>query len=148
MSGPAPVPNCIDNPKEVPRKRILLADDNAEVMTCEEEMLSADYEIVAKISDGNTTCAEVARLVPDIVVLDISMGECNGIDIAHQLQQQGFGGSIVFLTIHEDLEFVTAAMGAGGHGYVVKSRMSPDLQLAVKAVLSGRLFISPLLQQS
>ena len=140
--------NCFDSPGKMPRIRILLADDNVEVMNCEEEMLSPEYEIVGKISDGNAICAEVERIAPDIIVLDISLGECNGINIANQLQQQEFRGSILFLTVHEDFEFVTAAMAAGGRGYVIKSQMASDLQLAVKAVLSKRLFVSPSLRRS
>ena len=140
--------NCSDTPKEMPRTRILLADNNVQVMDCEEEILSPEYEIVGKISDGNAICAEVERIAPDIIVLDISLGDCDGIHIANQLQYQGFSGSIIFSTVYEDLGFVTAAMAAGARGYVVKSQMASDLRLAVRAILSKRLFVSPSLQQS
>lgn len=145
IPNPANVTKPLDSSTNPPRIRILFADDNLEVMNCEEEMLSPDYDIVGKISDGNSICAEVERLSPDLVVLDISMGECSGIDVARKLQQRGYNGSVVFLTVHEDLEFVSAAMGAGARGYVVKSRMSLDLQAAVKAVSAKRFFISPCL---
>jgi DNA-binding NarL/FixJ family response regulator len=109
-------------------------------------MLRADYEIIGRVADGNSVCVEVGKLRPDLIVLDISLGERSGIEIARQLREQGYPGEIVFLTVHEDPEFVSAAISAGGQGYVVKSRMNRDLGLAVKAALSHQIFISPTLQ--
>jgi DNA-binding NarL/FixJ family response regulator len=130
--------------KEVPYARILLADDNTEILEHVNDMLRADYEIIAKVADGNLVCAEVESSRPDLIVLDISMGECSGIKIARQLQEQGYTGEIVFLTVHEDPEFVRAAIGAGGRGYVIKSRMNADLGLAIEAALSKQVFVSSL----
>lgn len=128
------------------RVRILLADDNPAIMDYVSGMLQADYQIIGTVADGNSVCAEVAKLGPDLIVLDISMGERSGIEIARQLREQDYVGEIVFLTVHEDPDFVSAAIGAGGRGYVVKSRMKIDLGLAVKSVLSHQVFISPPLQ--
>jgi DNA-binding NarL/FixJ family response regulator len=123
-------------------ERILLADDNSAILSHVAESLGVDYEIVALISDGEAVIAEAERLRPDLIVLDISLGEVNGIDIARRLQERGYSGKIVFLTVHEDLDFVSAAIGAGGSAYVVKSRLGSDLRRAVEAALSDRLFIS------
>jgi DNA-binding NarL/FixJ family response regulator len=140
----SPKMDSSNHPGESPyRTRILVADDNEAILAHVSAALDPDYEIVGKITDGNTVCAEVARLKPDLTVLDISMGECNGIEIGRQLCEQDYAGKIIFLTVHEDLDFVTAAIGVGGRGYVIKSRMNVDLGLAVKAVLSHRIFISP-----
>ena len=128
------------------RVRILLADDNPAIMDYVSGMLQADYQIIGTVADGNSVCADVAKLGPDLIVLDISMGERSGIEIARQLREQDYVGEIVFLTVHEDPDFVSAAIGAGGRGYVVKSRMKIDLGLAVKSVLSHQVFISPPLQ--
>ena len=133
--------------EQVTRPRIMMADDNTDILDCVEDMLGTDYEIVGRVSDGDSVCSEVERQAPDLIVLDISMGERSGIEIARQLRDQGYTGQIVFLTVHEDLEFVNAALGAGGRGYVIKSRMPLDLGSAVRAVLSNRIFISPSLQQ-
>jgi DNA-binding NarL/FixJ family response regulator len=126
--------------------RILIADDNTAIIEHVSTMLQLDYEIVGRVVEGNAVCAEARRLRPDLVVLDISMGECNGIEIAEQLHEQGYAGEILFLTVHEDPDFVNAAIGAGGRGYVIKSRMNVDLRSAVKAVLSHHIFISAPLQ--
>jgi DNA-binding NarL/FixJ family response regulator len=128
------------------RMRVFIADDNTAIMEHVTTILQVDYEIVGRVAEGDSVCAEVQRLRPDIVVLDISLGECNGIEIARQLCERGYSGEILFLTVHEDPDFVNAAIGAGGRGYVIKSRMSVDLKSAVQAVLSHRIFISDPLQ--
>jgi DNA-binding NarL/FixJ family response regulator len=130
----------------MPHVRILLADDNVEILKYTSDVLRADYEIIGRVADGNAVCSEVKELRPDLIVLDICMGECSGIEIARQLQEQGYAGEIVFLTVHEDPDFVRAAIGAGGRGYVIKSRMNVDLGLAIKAALSHQVFISSLQQ--
>jgi DNA-binding NarL/FixJ family response regulator len=126
--------------------RVLLADDNPFILDHVKDMLRADYQIIGTVVDGNSVCAEVEKLRPDLIVLDISMGESSGIEIARQLREQGYAGEIVFLTVHEDPDFVSAAIGAGGRGYVIKSRMNIDLRSAVKSVLSHQIFVSPPLQ--
>ena len=141
--------NCVKNRgTTLSRVRVLLADDNPTIMDYVRGMLQADYQIVGTVADGNSVCAEVERLEPDLIVLDISMGECSGIEIARQLREHGYVGEIVFLTVHEDPDFVSAAIGAGGRGYVIKSRMNVDLGLAVKSVLSHQIFISPSLHDT
>lgn len=148
FSEPPTVPHDVEKPvTQSSRARILMADDNTAILDHVSDILQRDYEIIGKVVDGNCVCAEVARLKPDLIVLDISMGECSGIEIAERLREQGYSGEIVFLTVHEDPAFVSAAIGAGGRGYVIKTRMNIDLGLAVKAVLSQQVFISGPLQQ-
>jgi DNA-binding NarL/FixJ family response regulator len=122
--------------------RILLADDSPAILSHVAESLGVDYEIVALVSDGEAVIAETERLRPDLIVLDISMGQVSGIDIARGLRERGYFGKIVFLTVHEDLDFASAAIGAGGSAYVVKSRLGSDLRRAIEASLSDHLFIS------
>jgi len=143
---PAILESLKDRGNSLSHARILLADDNSAILDHVSDMLGADYEIVGKVADGNSVCAAVEEFMPDLVVLDISMGERSGIEICRQLREQGYSGQIVFLTVHEDNDFVSAAIGAGGRGYVIKSRMSIDLETALKTVLADRIFISPPLQ--
>jgi DNA-binding NarL/FixJ family response regulator len=125
-----------------PRVRILLVDDSVEILDHVSRMLRAEYDVIGKISDGNAVCSEVASLSPDIIILDISMGKRSGIEIAQQLREQGYAKEIIFLSVHEDPDFVTAAIGAGGRAYVIKPRMNMDLGLAVESVLSHQVFVS------
>jgi DNA-binding NarL/FixJ family response regulator len=131
---------------QLTRARILLADDHAAILDHVSDLLKDEYEVIGKVTDGNSVCAEVKALKPDLIVLDISMGQYSGIEIARQLQEQGYTGEIVFLTVHEDSDFVSAAIGVGGRGYVIKHRMKVDLGLAVKSVLSHQVFVSHPLQ--
>jgi DNA-binding NarL/FixJ family response regulator len=135
-----------DRSKQPSRVRILLVDDNPAILNHVTKILQTDYQIIGTVTDGNSVCTEVENLGPDLIVLDISMGTRSGIEIAQHLRDQGYSGEIVFLTVHEDPDFVSAAIGAGGRGYVIKSRMNVDLQLAVKSVLSHRIFVSTPLQ--
>jgi DNA-binding NarL/FixJ family response regulator len=135
-----------DQSKPRSRARILVADDNPAILNHVTNILQTDYQIIGAVADGYSVCTEVENLGPDLIVLDISMGACSGIEIAQRLRDQGYSGEIVFLTVHEDPDFVSAAIGAGGRGYVIKSRMNVDLKLAVKSVLSHRIFVSTPLQ--
>lgn len=131
------------------RTRILLADDNPAFLDCVAHMLTGDgYDVVGGVADGTRVVAEAERLRPDVLILDISMGEVSGLELARLLQQDEFAGKVVFLTVYEDQDFVSAAMRAGGAAYVVKSRLDLDLPAAIQAALSGRLFVSDSLRQS
>jgi DNA-binding NarL/FixJ family response regulator len=137
-------PDAVENRGgQLSRTRVFLADDNVEILDHVGHLLQDDYDIIGQVADGNSVCAETESLRPDLIVLDISMGERSGIEIAQRLREQGYSGEIVFLTVHEDPDFVTAAIGVGGRGYVIKSRMNVDLGNALKAVLAHRIFISP-----
>jgi len=128
----------------VSRTTILLADDNSSVLIHVSKMLAKEknYEVIGAISDGATVVCNSLRLKPDVIILDISMGELSGIDVARQLRDSGCNAKIIFLTVHEDSDYMSAAMGAGGSAYVVKSRLSLDLFSAIRAVLSNKLFVS------
>lgn len=129
------------------RTTILLADDNSSVLIHVGRMLEKDQncQIVGAISDGRMIVRESLELRPDVIILDISLGELNGIEVAKQLREAGCVAKIIFLTVHEDLDYKNAAMEAGGLAYVVKSRLSLDLLAAIHAVLSDKVFVSPCL---
>ena len=123
--------------------RILLADDNSAVLDQISRVLSKDYEIVAALKEGQKVVKECLRLKPDVVILDISMGDISGIDLARELANSGCRSKVVFLTVHEDYDFVKAAIGSGAQAYVIKSRLSADLVSGVEAAMAEKLFVSP-----
>jgi DNA-binding NarL/FixJ family response regulator len=131
----------------VPSTTVLLADDNSAVLDHVRKMLekAEKYKVVAAISDAVVVVREYHRLRPDLILLDISMGATSGIDIARQLRDSGCSAKIIFLTVHEDSDYVNAAIGAGGSAYVVKSRLNLDLLSAITAVFCNKLFVSPTL---
>jgi DNA-binding NarL/FixJ family response regulator len=126
----------------VARARILLADDHKEIRDRVVRLLEREFEMLEPVKDGRELLESVSRLKPDVCLLDISMPVINGIEAAAQLKESGSMAKIIFLTIHEDPDFLIAALKAGASGYVVKPRMASDLRAAVKEVLAGRTFIS------
>jgi DNA-binding NarL/FixJ family response regulator len=125
------------------RVRVLLADDHEEFLAIETRLLEPEFDVIEKVHDGQASLEQAARLKPDILVLDITMPEITGIEAAKQLRASGSAVKIVFLSVHEDAEYVRAAHAAGAVGYVVKSRMASDLLPALRAASTGRAFLSP-----
>ena len=125
------------------RARILLADDHKEIRDRAVRLLEPEFEVVGIVADGNSLVRASAQLKPDVCVVDISMPHLSGIDAAIKLRDNGSKAKIVFLTVNEDSDFVSAALRTGALGYVVKSRMASDLCTAINGAISGHLFISP-----
>jgi len=123
--------------------RLVIADDHAEMQDVLGRLLQPHFEIVATVSDGDAALDAAITLKPDLMVLDISMPFLNGIEVARRLTAIGSKVKIVFLTVMEDPDLVRAALAAGGSAYVVKSRVTTDLQRAINEVLAGHVFVSP-----
>jgi DNA-binding NarL/FixJ family response regulator len=128
------------SPAAVPR--ILLADDNPEILELIRQMLEGEFVILGGVLDGESVLREAAVLKPDVIILDISMGEPSGILVARRLREAGCPAKLVFLTVHESPEFIGAALGAGASAYVFKSALASDLGAAVEAVCKNEIFIS------
>ena len=121
--------------------KVLLADDHIGVLKTVEELLCTDFRIVAAVTDGRSALEAARKLNPDIVVLDITMPGLDGLHTAQELRKLGSTAKILFLTVHEDEDYVAAAR-TYGDGYVLKSRMHSDLRHAIDEVLAGRFFVS------
>ena len=124
------------------RTRIVVADDHQEMRERVVQHLQDEFDVIGAVKDGNDVLEAEWRMRPDLIVLDISMPEMDGIEVAEQLRQRNSKTKIVFLTVHEDSDFLEAALDAGARGYVVKSRMTSDLIPAIHAAMDGRSFIS------
>lgn len=127
--------------------RVLLVDDNGEMLTDLRDELSGEFEIAGIANNGEEAIREVVRLDPDVIVLDITMPVMNGIQVASSLRDMQRRTRIVFLTIHEEPEYISAAFSAGACGYVTKRRLASDLALAVREVFVGHNFLSPSLMK-
>lgn len=132
------------------RHRVLIADDNPEMLEAVKRMLQNDYQVIAALEDASAVVAQVLKLKPDVVVLDISMPEMNGFEITRLLRAELCRSKIIFLTVHEELDFIRAAFDAGASGYVFKARMNSDLRTAIETVLNDKVFIphAPITQYS
>lgn len=125
------------------KARVLLADDHPDVLEKVTHLLEQEYEIVGKVSDGDSLVSSYSRLKPDVLVIDITMPILDGIQAAKKLKQEGCESKIVFLTVHSDPDYARACLATGAFGYVVKARMSTDLPRAIKEALANHIFISP-----
>jgi DNA-binding NarL/FixJ family response regulator len=121
---------------------LLLADDNPALLATLVEMLQTGYRVVAALPNGTSVLDGVAMRSPDIVILDISLGDLTGFDVARRLKDSGCPAKIIFLTVHEDIDFVSAAFDIGASGYVFKSRVTEDLTKAIDIVFTGGRFAS------
>jgi DNA-binding NarL/FixJ family response regulator len=131
------------------RATILLADDHAVVVVGLRRILDRpEFEVVGVATDGRAMVRANARLRPDLIVSDIAMPVLNGIDAARQILALERKPKIIFLTMHPELGYATAALDAGASGYVVKSAAGQELIDAIRAVLAGRTYISKSLARS
>jgi DNA-binding NarL/FixJ family response regulator len=121
--------------------RVLLADNHDTILAQVRNALEEEFEVVGAVSNGLEAVAEVRRLDPDVLVIDISMPVLDGLEAASRLRSS-CRAKIVFLTVHEDEDFVDAAFAAGASGYVTKADLTTDLVPAIHEALEGRIFIS------
>jgi DNA-binding NarL/FixJ family response regulator len=121
--------------------RVLLADDNPAILEVLKQLLQKEFQILAALKDGSEVVRDAPTLKPDVIVLDISMGDLNGFEVTRKLHASHCASKIIFLTVHEELEFIRAAFDAGASGYVFKSRMNTDLREAIQVVQAGKVFI-------
>jgi DNA-binding NarL/FixJ family response regulator len=126
------------------RPRVLLADDASEMLEMFMRLLGTDFDIVALTQNGEEALESALRLDPDLVILDISMPLLNGIQVASRLRERGCNAKVIFVTVHEDRDYVEGAFAVGALGYVLKYRIANDLVLATEEVLQGHAFTSPL----
>ncbi len=122
--------------------RLLLADDNPEVLETLVDMLQSSYVVAAAVRNGESVLNQVATLHPDLIILDISLGDITGFEVARRLKKSGCTAKIIFLTVHENVDFVRAAFELDAAGYVFKSRISSDLVDAIDTVCGGGRFNS------
>lgn len=123
--------------------RILVADDHKAMRDRIVQHLETEFEVVGSVGDGYAVLEAESRMQPDVCVLDISMPKLSGIEAARELRTRGSTSKIVFFTVHQDPDFLEAALDSGTLGYVRKSRMALDLIPAIYSAINGHLFVSP-----
>ena len=126
--------------------RLLVAEDHALMRNKVVGTLEAEFSVLESVGDGQEMLDAESRTNPDVIVLDISMPTMGGIEAATRLKERASKAKIIFLTLHDEPEFLQAAMATGSLGYVMKSRLASDLRLAVREAMAGRRFISPSLE--
>ena len=126
------------------RPRVLLADDHALLVGAFEKLLGADCEVVGQVNDGRALVAAAEKLAPDVIVLDISMPLLNGLEAGRQVKQHNRNIKLVYVTMNEDPDIAAEAFRAGASGYVLKRSAVTELTTAIREVMLGRSYITPL----
>jgi DNA-binding NarL/FixJ family response regulator len=127
----------------VTRARILLADDHKEMRDTIEHLLESEFDIVGAVGGGEELLEAESETYPDVCVLDISNAEGVRHPGGEPAKSAWLERKNRFFTVHEDPDFLQAALDTGALGYVLKSRIVSDLSQAIRNVLGGELFISP-----
>jgi DNA-binding NarL/FixJ family response regulator len=123
---------------------VLLADDHQVVRDGLKTLLEAqpDIRVVGSVADGREAVASAAQLKPDVVVMDISMPDMNGVEAARRIHAARAETRIVMLSMHSDAEHVYRALEAGATGYLLKNSAGSELVAAVRAVHAGRRYLT------
>jgi len=127
------------------RPRLLLADDHTLLLDGLRMMLEPEFELAGVVEDGQSLLTAAAKLKPDLILLDIAMPALNGIDAARQLRRIVPSAKLIFLTMHADADYITEAFRTGASGYLLKRSAASELMNAIREVLNGRSYISPIL---
>jgi two-component system response regulator NreC len=125
--------------------KVLIADDHTIVRTGLRALLQAEtsLELVGEATGGYEALQLVDELMPDILVLDISMPDLDGISVTRQLQSQHPDLKILILTLHEDKALLREAIKSGASGYILKRAAESELISAIQIVMRGDMYVEP-----
>jgi DNA-binding NarL/FixJ family response regulator len=132
-----------NNRRNLPR--ILIADDHTLVAEACRKLLEPDYEVVATVSDGRALVRAVPELKPHLIVVDVAMPLLNGLDAGQQARELLPSVRLIFLTMNHDADVAAEAFRRGASGYLVKSCAASELTTAVREVLRGKSYLSPMI---
>ena len=124
--------------------RILIADDHQLLAETCKSFLEPEFEVVGIVADGRTLVEQADALKPDVIILDIYMPFLNGLDAGTQVKRKMPAVKLVFLTMSMEPDLAAEAFRRGASGYVLKQSAAEDLRLAIRKVLQGASYLSPL----
>jgi two-component system, NarL family, invasion response regulator UvrY len=129
--------------------RIILADDHSVVRSGLRRLLEQNpaMEVIAEAESGEQAYQLYTELLPDVVVMDISMPGMGGLEAIRRILGRNSYARVVIFSMHENAAFAFQAMNMGAKGYVAKSSMAEDLVIAVKKAALGQAYISPIVAQ-
>jgi two-component system, NarL family, response regulator NreC len=125
--------------------KVILADDHAVVRAGVKAVLSAakDIQVVGEASNGREAISLAERVDPDVIVMDLSMGEMDGITATQEMTEKKIRGKILILTMHAEDAYLVKVLEAGASGYLVKSAADRELVDAVRALAHGDMYMQP-----
>ena len=125
--------------------KILIADDHGIMRQGLRALIEkqADMEVVGEAEDGRMVVQLAQKLMPDVIIVDITMPNLNGVEAAHQILKQNPDARIIALSMHSNRRFVTEMLKAGALGYVLKSYLFDELVKAIHSVAVNEYYLSP-----
>jgi two-component system response regulator NreC len=125
--------------------RIVIAEDHTILRAGLRALFSSrkDIEVVGEAGDGREAVRIVDKLVPDLLLIDLSMPKLNGIDAIREIKNRHPRIKIIVLTVHKNEEYIMASLEAGATGYILKDASQNELILALEYVMDGKTFLSP-----
>jgi len=129
----------------MPPIRVLLADDHPVVLAGVRTLLLAtpDLTVIGEANNGGEALRLIGQMLPDVAVIDVSMPEASGIELARAVAQNHRRVKLLVLTVHEDRAYVQRLLQAGAHGYLLKRTAAEELVRAIRAVQAGGLYLDP-----
>ena len=131
----------------MPAPRVLLADDHHLLLGALEKLLQEDCQIVGRVSDGHALVAAAQQLKPDVIVLDVAMPLLNGLEAGRQIKQVLRGVKLIYVTMNEDPDIAAEAFRAGASAYLLKRSTPVELLTAIREVMLGRSYVTPLVTE-
>src|SRR5690348_9121887 len=126
---------------------VLLCDDHIMVRSGLRQLLKTaeDIEVIGEAGNGHLAVREMRRLMPDVVLMDISMPLLNGVEASRQIVREFPSAKVLILSAYNDDQYVQHAVKAGATGYLMKESTESDLLRAIREIAAGNAFFSPLI---
>jgi DNA-binding NarL/FixJ family response regulator len=122
--------------------RIVVADDNEDMLSLLKEVLEPEFDIVAAVRGGHDLLQAVKNVKPDVIITDINMPEMSGIEATRRIVEEDPKAKIILLTVHTDRRIVEAGISAGAKGYIFKLAAGRELAPAIYEIMRGHFYIS------
>ncbi|HEY7096462.1 MAG TPA: response regulator transcription factor [Terriglobales bacterium] len=123
--------------------RVLIADDHTLVAELCKQLLEPEFKVVGIVGDGRALVQAASQLMPDVIIVDVSMPVLNGLDATEILKKDVPKVKIIFLTVTDDVDVAVEAFSRGASGYLLKTCAASELLTAVRTVLRGEKVLSP-----
>jgi DNA-binding NarL/FixJ family response regulator len=127
------------------RPRLLIADDHVLIAEACKNLLEPEFQVVGVVSDGHALLKAAPELKPDVVIVDIAMPQLNGLDAGEQIKQKDHAIKLIYLTMNVRPDVAAEAFRRGASGYVLKHCTADELIVAIRRVLRGESYLSPLI---
>ena len=126
------------------KRRIFLVDDHPIVRRGLAELINEEPDLVVcgQGEDAYGSLRDIRQLKPDLILLDVSLKDSDGIQLLGELQSQATDLPVLMLSMHEESLYAERALRAGARGYIMKQEAAPTLLQAIRTVLSGQVYVS------